>query len=217
MGFKDKLKNSIESVSDKLQVMGTSLTKVIKTSKDSVSSNEKLSKEKTEEISALKVLMEESSGNTKEIADSLSSLFANIEVKRLEMVQELSVQYIKPMEGLVQDWLQLQDIIKDEEKAVKHHQKAKNTLEKKHQKFDKTPEKMKPGEIDSAATNVANAFDVLKLKQEEKVKATEEYEQKKTAVMTEALTNSIKIEGKFHQNAVNSLSDASELFETLNS
>lgn len=217
MGFKDKLKNSLESVSDKLQTMNSSLTKVIKSVKDSSKSHEKLSEDKLEEATALTILMEESSDKYKEITKPFNEIFAKIESKRLEMTQELNTQFVQPLEGLVQDWLLLQDVIKEEEKAQKNHLKAKNTLDKKHQKFDKTPDKMKPGEIDDAATEVANCFDHLKAKQDEKAKMAAEYEQKKSMILTEALSNSIKIQGKFHQNVVDSLVDANDILETLHS
>jgi hypothetical protein len=189
------------------------LTRVLKDFKHAFRSYEKVESESKEANLALRDFAPNFDDEIEEVILGFANTLDNIENRRLTMEKELLEDFVGPLENLVQDWDEYQDIISEEEKTIKTHAKAKSILEKKRMKFQNTPEKLKPGELDDASKHLTDCFNQLKEKHEQRKMNAIGFQQKKKDVLIQVLQNYIKIQGKFHQICVDALIDAHESLE----
>jgi transposase len=119
------------------------------------------------------------------------------------MVKQLEEEYISPLKELVNDWLDLQDVIKEEKKKRKEQKKAKKHLENLQKKAEKKPEKISQEEIDIAAKELSQAFAEAKILSEKLEKKTVRFNSHKISTLKSALTSMIEAQLQFHKQAVN--------------
>ena len=218
MSFFEKMKNKIsqvsDNVSDKVATSSLGLTKLIKEIKGFGKDIEKFSIDNQKYVEYLK---------TSEDFDTVpfSEDLENIDTKRKELIESLSTDCVVPLEELVNDWLELQDMKKEVEKTNREHEKNKKSKERAEAKLEKlqnaeeiVEEKMAAHEekiaaqeevVNEIATKVGESFDLVKSKEEGLEKVEKKYKTKETKVMKDVLKSHKDLLAKFHQNSVDIL------------
>ncbi|QEE15597.1 hypothetical protein DSAG12_01423 [Promethearchaeum syntrophicum] len=206
--FLDKMKGSLNKVSDKLATSSLELTKLIKEIKDFGKYNERFSLENQKYIEYLKNAEHFETG-------PFSDTLENIEASRKELVESLNTDCIVPLEELVEDWLELQDMKKDVEKTIKDHEKDKKSLERGKAKLEKlenaeerVEEKIAAQEevVNEGARLVGESFDLVKNKEAALEKVDAKYKTKEKKVLKEVLKKHKDLLLKFHQHSIDILS-----------
>jgi len=218
MSFFEKMKNKIsqvsDNVSDKLATSNLGLTKFIKEINDFGKLIEKFSLGNQEYIEYLKTAEEFD-------AVPFSEDLENIDASRKELIESLNTDCVVPLEEIVNDWLELEEMKKDVEKTNKEHEKDKKSLDRANAKMDKlnaleeiAEEKMAAHEekiaaqeetVNEAAKAVGESFDVVKSKEEGLDKVEKKYKTKETKVLKDVLKSHKDLLAKFHQNSVDIL------------
>ena len=210
----DKIKDSLGSVMDKIQVFGTDLGKLIKENNDILNAHHKLAKESSEGINSLKTYAETESEGIKNAITSLAEAFESIESNREGMVEQLRDKFIAPFEELVEHWKGLNTELKEESSAEKQVEKCKKDLAKKQAK---NPAKLKPNEVEDAASKLKNAIDDKEKKHEQAVKATEQFNEQKNITLKEVLQDIVNIQTEFHKSALDSIKTVEEKIKEMDS
>ena len=119
--FMDRMKDGFNKVTDKIATSSLDLTKLIKEINEFGKYNERFSLENQKYIEYLK--------NTEHFETGpFSETLENIDASRKELIESLNTDCVVPLEELVEDWLELQDMKKEVEKTNKDHDKDKKTL-----------------------------------------------------------------------------------------
>jgi len=219
MSFFDKMKNKIsqvsENVSDKFATSSLGLTKLIKEIQNFGKDIEKFSLENQKYIEYLK---------TAEDFDTVpfSEDLENIDASRKELIESLNTDCVIPLEELVNDWLELEEMKKDVEKTNKEHEKDKKSLERAKAKLEKlnslediVEEKIAAHEekvaaqeetVNEAAKIVGESFDLVNSKEAGLEKVDKKYKAKEAKVIKDVLKSHKDLLTKFHQNSVDILS-----------
>ena len=132
MSFLEKMKGSLNKVSDKMATSSLGLTKLIKEFQNFGKYNERFSLENQKYIEYLKT-----SEEFEKLTVPLSEKLENIDANRKELTEKLNTECVVPLEELVNDWLELQEMKKDVDKTIKDHEKDKKSLERAKAKFEK--------------------------------------------------------------------------------
>lgn len=214
MSFMDKIKGSLGSVMDKIQVFGTDLGKLIKENNDILNAHHKLAKESSEGINSLKIYAETESEGIKNAITSLAEAFESIESNREGMVEQLRDKFIAPFEELVEHWKALNAELKEESSTEKQVEKCKKDLAKKQAK---KPAKLKPNEVEEATSKLKNAIDDKEKKHGQAVKATEQFNKQKNITLKEVLQDIVNIQTEFHKSALNSIKTVEEKIKEMDS
>lgn len=203
----DKIKGSIGSMMDKIQVFGTDLGKVIKENNDILNAHHKLAKESSEGILSLKTYAETESQGIKVAITSLAEAFESIEHNREEMVEALREKFIAPFEELVEHWKNLNAELKEESNAQNYVEKCKKELAKKQAK---NPGKLKPNEIKNSSLKLQSAIADKEEKHEQAEKSTEEFNERKKNTLQSVLQDVVDIQSEFHESALKSIKTVQE-------
>lgn len=204
------MKNKVSQVSDKLATSSLGITKLIKEINDFGKLIEKFSLENQKYVEYLKT-----AEDLDEITVSFSEDLENINASRKELIKSLTTDCVVPLEELVNDWLELQEMKKDVDKTVKDHEKDKRSLERAKAKLEKlnsaeerVEEKIAEQEeaVNEAAKITGESFDLVKSKEEGLEKVEKKYTTKETNVLKNVLKSHKDLLIKFHQNSVDILS-----------
>ncbi len=219
MSFFDKMKNKVSQVQDKYQTSSLGLTKLIKEINDFGKLIEKFSLGNQEYIEYLK---------TAEDFDAVpfSEDLENIDASRKELIESLNTDCVVPLEELINDWLELEEMKKEVEKTNKEHEKDKKSLERAKAKLEKlnsaeeiAEEKIAAHEekvaaqeetVNEAAKVVGDSFDLVKSKEEGLEKVDKKYKTKETKVLKDVFKRHKDLLTKFHQNSVDVLSSTAK-------
>jgi len=213
--FLDKMKDGLNKVTDKIQTSGLGLTKLIKEIKGFGKDIEKFSLDNQKYVEFFKTSEEFDTG-------SFSEILENIDANRKELIESLNTDCVVPLEELVNDWLELEDMKKDVEKTNKEHEKNKKTKERAESKLEKlqntediAEEKIAAHEekiasqeetVNEEAKKVSESFDLVKSKEEGLEKVDKKYKTKETKVLKDVFKSHKDLLTKFHQNSVDVLS-----------
>ena len=187
MSFFDKMKSSLNKVSDKMATSSLGLTKLIKEIKDFEHNIDKYSAENQKYIEYLKT-----SEEFEKITVPLSEKLENIDANRKELTEKLNTECVVPLEELVNDWLELQEMKKDVDKTIKDHEKDKKSLERAKAKFEKLSEaeerieeKIAEAEeqVNETAKITGESFDLVKSKEAGYEKVEKKYKTKEAKVL----------------------------------
>jgi hypothetical protein len=205
--FMDKIKSSFSSLGSKLGMKSDKLEKVIKESDEFCAAQDKLVKESSEAIVALKIYAEEETPALKEAFVSVSQALETIETNRTEMAKQLRDQFVTPLRNLVIEAKKLQTEIDEDEKAKKKLESVEKDLERTKVK---PKEKLKPGEIEAKEAEV-KALNAKSIKEHDDVlKATAEFNEAKVKALKESLDKLHEIQKDFYKKARDSLTDSSD-------
>ena len=212
--FLDKMKDGLNKVTDKIATSSLDLTKLIKEIKEFGKYNERFSLENQKYIEFLKTAENFETG-------PFSEDLENIDASRKELVESLNNDCVIPLEELVNDWLELQEMKKDVEKTNKEHEKDKHSLERAKAKLEKlnsveeiVEEKIAAREekiaaqeetVNEAAKIVGESFDLVKNNEEGLEKVDKKYQAKEAKVLKDVLKSHKELLAKFHQNSVDIL------------
>ena len=232
MSFFEKMKNKIsqgvDNVSDKLATSNLELTKLIKEIQNFGKDIEKFSLENQKYIEYLKT------AELDDITVPFSEDLENIDASRKELIESLNTDCVVPLEEIVNDWLELEEMKKDVEKTNREHEKDKKSLDRAKAKMDKlnnsaeemaalevAEEKLASHEekiaahgekiaaqeetVNEAARVVGESFDLVKSKEEGFKKVEKKYKTKETKALKDVLKSHKDLLAKFHQNSVDIL------------
>ncbi len=202
MSFFDKMKSSLNKVSDKMATSSLGLTKLIKEIKDFSHDIEKYSVENQKYIEYLKT-----SEEYEKFTVPLSEKLENINASRKELSEKLNTECVVPLEELVNDWLELQEMKKDVDKTIKDHEKDKKSLERAKAKSEKLnaaeeriEEKIAEAEeqVNEAAKLTGESFDLVKSKEAGYEKVEKKYKTKETKVLKKVFKSHQDLLAKFY-------------------
>ena len=205
MSFFEKMKSKVSEVSDKLSTQSLGLTKLIKEFKDFSHDIDKLSAEKQKYIEYLKT-SEEYEKFTVPLAEKLE----NIDTSRKELAEKLNTECVAPLEELVSDWLELQEMKKDVDKTIKEHEKDKKSLERAKSKSEKLnaaeeriEEKIAEAEeqVNEMAKITGESFDLVKSKEAGYEKVEKKYKTKENKVLENVFKSHKDLLAKFHKSS----------------
>ncbi|MHA1855760.1 MAG: hypothetical protein ACTSXY_17110 [Promethearchaeota archaeon] len=216
MSFLNKVSGLKNKMTDKIATSSLGLTKIIKEFKDYRNYIERFSEENQKYAEFFKTYAEEES--VEKITVPFAEKLEKIDIIRKELIESLNTECIAPLEEVVNDWLELQEMTKDLEKTKKEHEKDKKSLERAKSKFqklesaeEKDEEKLAEldEEVNEAAKKVGESFDLVKSKEEGLEKINKKYEEKKLKTLKDVFKNHADLQSKFYKNAAGILSSTS--------
>ncbi len=202
MSFFEKMKNKVSQVSDKLSSSSLGLTKLIKEIKDFNNDIEKYSTENQKYIEYLKA-----SDEFEKLTVPLSEKLENIDANRKELTEKLNTECVVPLEELVNDWLELQEMKKDVDKTIKDHEKDKRGLEKAKSRLEKLnsaeeriEEKIAETEeqVNETAKVTGESYDLVKSKEAGYEKVEKKYKTKEAKVLKKVFKSHQDLLAKFY-------------------
>lgn len=202
MSFFEKMKNKVSQVSDKLSASSLGLTKLIKEIKDFEHDINKYSAENLKYIEYLKTAEE-----YEKFTVPLSEKLENIDANRKELTEKLNTECIVPLEELVNDWLELQEMKKDVDKTIKDHEKDKKSLERVKTKAEKLntaeeriEEKIAEAEeqVNETAKITGESFDLVNSKEAGYEKVEKKYKTKEAKVLKKVFKSHQDLLAKFY-------------------
>ena len=205
MSFLEKMKSKVSQVSDKLATSSLGLTKLIKEIKDFGHHIEKYSAENQKYVEYLKT-----SEEYEKLTVPFSENLENIDANRKELIENLNTECVVPLEELVNDWLELQEMKKDVDKTIKDHEKDKRGLEKAKAKLEKLSaaeerieEKIAEAEeqVNEAAKITGESYDLVKSKEAGYEKVEKKYNTKETKVLKKVFKSHNDLLAKFYASA----------------
>jgi hypothetical protein len=191
-----------KKLTDALGITSNKISELIKESKQYIEALVNVTKEIKKTVAALKSYAETETPSLGQAIGSLASTFEIIDKESTEKVKRLQEEYIAPLNELLVSLEKLQTEQKESQKAMKELEKAEKHLSKVQ---SKPKEKLKPGEIQTAETELKTAKENV-TKEEEDVKvATEEFNKVKLETMQKILKNMVDIETIFHKKILDSV------------
>ncbi len=149
----------------------------------------------------------------KQALNSLGDTFENIDNAREEKIDQMQEKFITPLNALLEDLKSLQTELKAKDHVFKDLEKAKSKLSKLE---NKSKEKLKAGQLDTAEKAVKEAEKMFKDEEAKANKMTEDFNSKKLELMKSVLVDIVKDEKEFHEKVLGLMSNVKEKIDLLN-
>jgi len=198
MSFK-KIKEKMVTITDTLTPSSSAINQAIKEVKQYLNVELSVVKESKEGINALKEYAEAETPSLKGAISALANKIERIENAREEKVAQLQEKFVNPLNKIVEEAKILNNELKEAENAKKALEKAERKLEKLE---SKPIEKLKPGQLDDAKSNVKSAKANNEKEEAEAKRATETFNKKRLDTIQLILKDVADIENKYHEKAL---------------
>ena len=150
------VKKIFGNITDAFSSSGDTISKVIRENNQYLDAIQVVVKESREGIEALKNYATIETPSLKNAINSFAKTFENIEEAREKRVNDLREKFISPMEEIIEE-------AKVMNQEIKESKIAEKSLEKAQKKYDslkeKPSERLKPGQLEEAETNLKTAKD----------------------------------------------------------
>ena len=200
--LKEKLSDIVESVLDAFNLSSNAIEKIISENKDFLKAERKTAEESEEGILALKDYAVNETPKLKEAMLTLADVYEQIYDNRIKRVEQLSLEFITPLEELLVGFEKKKDELEDAQKAKKNLEKARKKLEKEESRPE---EKKKPDKLEHAKEMYAEAERTYNKEESEAKIAKEVFQKEKTETMKKVLNSIIDIEETYHKSILDSL------------
>ncbi|MHA1610589.1 MAG: hypothetical protein ACTSYU_00930 [Promethearchaeota archaeon] len=201
-------KSKLTAIAERVIHTDLGLAKVIRENRQILAAHQRLSKETREGVEAYKKYGKKESPDIGDMITKFAESLEIIEVNRQAFIEQMKFEFLQPLEKLMAEWKNLQQVIKEDKKTQEILTKTKRRLDRLKEKPD---DKLEQGELDEAESIVEDAT-VHRAESAKKVSDhTLFFGELKAKTLTAGLGSLLERNLKFHDQALNIIGNAEKL------